>query len=985
MPGGTFQLPAFSREGDYELAAIRLVDAASGGIVAPADPPAAELHVRRVVVAQLDVAPLSLADLAARGISLSQQNYQAFNFRLGLLFGTQEVQLELPVVFDGSGTVSPLARPSVPLDGLPRETVHLVERWSPPFLVPFRLEVPASEARELGIEEDAEVAQMPLLGAIVIPGSVSFLHQFFDARLVVANGAPAASGARLAGVTAALRLPSGEVLRVVESAPAAGAGLRVPVRTKAGSGELAPAETGEARWTLEGLRSGRHPLRVEISGTLERPGRDPAPLAGLALASVEVVDPRFHLSFSHPEVVNEGEEYGLFVTVTNLSKAPQRDIRVALAAGDLTGASLVAGQPLPAPIPVLVPGESETVEFRLVAGVSGRCVATALEARLRRRDRRDSSSGRRRRAGDSALGGEPRPSAGGRGAAGRAGDGRAALPRPRLRPRRGSSGLVPPGLAQPGRPFVERRALELAGAGRRLGLGEGRLESLEQYALDRLGGRAPSAPLDELRRKTEKGRLASSALAAVLREEQRPAPAGRTLGAAELVDHLSRTLCWAKPFLAATLVPVGPGAAPAFGIRRIDAGGIGVLARSSDEASPLREVPTGEVLAVRSSAAADDTVPLALVGRVDDGAVYRVIVEGTIGTPAPVRLVGVFPVGKSMAPPSGFAIVESGPMTVPAGEAWELELVPAGGSGTAGLRWRHAGSTIEVDPAPAVFVHPVDPPAFAIVGAVQDFRPGAGKIDPLGNVSRPNRYGNGVSYLFNRPPSAASLAATGLAASFRFTTTFTGFDIGGASAEGVSPKRGEALFVQPDDERLVVVRFDSPPSLLAPVLPAGSSLESVHEVTAGALRDDFGEVLGSVPPVRLGTGHTWGLLDGRVKRGRVSRWPGPGSSFSGRDGSAGRWTTSSFSTGPRRPRPTSTGTGSSISSRSPSRTATSSRDSSYGPRSTRPATSRPRSRRSCRESGGRGTWPTRTSRCSGADRSPAGSFTATERRRSAAR
>src|SRR5262249_25441420 len=140
---------------------------------------------------------------------------------------------------------------------------------------------------------------------------------------------------------------------------------------------LAPAERGSASWTLEGLTAGTHAVQVDIAATLERPGRVPWPMSGVAQAAVEFVDPRFHVTFSHPDTVRIGEAYSLFVTVTNLSAAAQQDVGVAFE--NLTGTQLDASAPLPPRIARLEPGASQTLEFRLIAGTTGKCVATTFQ------------------------------------------------------------------------------------------------------------------------------------------------------------------------------------------------------------------------------------------------------------------------------------------------------------------------------------------------------------------------------------------------------------------------------------------------------------------------------------------------------------------------------------------------------------------------------------------------------------------------------
>ena len=137
VPGGTFFLPGFQKEGDYTLENIRLVETATSRVVTAAEPPVATLHVRQILLASAVVTRLSLADLQARGISLTQQNFQAFSFSVGFLFAGQTVSIELPVIFQTDGNVIPLDKQTVILDGLPDAVQHAVRRWEPPRIVPF--------------------------------------------------------------------------------------------------------------------------------------------------------------------------------------------------------------------------------------------------------------------------------------------------------------------------------------------------------------------------------------------------------------------------------------------------------------------------------------------------------------------------------------------------------------------------------------------------------------------------------------------------------------------------------------------------------------------------------------------------------------------------------------------------------------------------------------------------------------------------------
>ncbi|HEX5715394.1 MAG TPA: hypothetical protein VF179_04495, partial [Thermoanaerobaculia bacterium] len=124
VPGGTFLLPGFQQEGDYRLENIRLVDEATGQVLARSEPSLAILHVREILLASASVRTLSLQELRDRGITLTAENFQAFNFAVGFAFGDEIVVIELPMLYSGYGTVQPLAKPTVKLDGLPADVAH---------------------------------------------------------------------------------------------------------------------------------------------------------------------------------------------------------------------------------------------------------------------------------------------------------------------------------------------------------------------------------------------------------------------------------------------------------------------------------------------------------------------------------------------------------------------------------------------------------------------------------------------------------------------------------------------------------------------------------------------------------------------------------------------------------------------------------------------------------------------------------------------
>ncbi|MDL2718638.1 MAG: Ig-like domain-containing protein, partial [Acidobacteriota bacterium] len=844
VPGGTFFLPGFQREGDYLLANIRLVETATGRVLANAEPSLATLHVRQILLASATVTRLTLADLQARGIAITQQNFQAFSFSVAFIFSGQAVNIELPVIFQAGGAILPLDKQTVVLDGLPDSVKHAVLRWEPPRIVPFQLVGvpgnPGSESDPEPIPEDT-----PLYGAIVIPGNVSFLNQFFDARLIVANGAPAGSNATLQNVTGALRLPTGEYLRLASTTPPVAAGQKIPVTKANGSGVVGAGEQGTASWTVEGLVAGTQTLRMDIAADLVRPGRVTLPLSGSVQAAVEVVDARFNLSFNHPDVVREGEPYSLYVTVTNLSRAAQNLITVELLSENITGAHKAdPADPFKPTIATLEPGASETLEFRLVSDTTGKCIATTFQS---------SSAGVQGtihlRTGVGELGIPLSPAS-------------LVLPRfSELLPRAlitadvrllglayslavAPAGAAPAGLPHVVKSDVVRRAVDLGEAGQRIFLQERLLEALEVLALDQLGNRHDLADYDTLRRSLDKGAAAASALADQFRQEQQ----SRNFAAADFVDHFASTTDYGRPYLAAALVPNGSQPAPVLEVRQVGAAGTTFLAYTSDDTRRLRSIPYGETYAIADLPGGTTRMPFALVGRLDPATSYRVDLHAP-ATPASGRLILIVPTDDL----KGFRKVDFGFVSMGASEVWEVRAVKAAGDGPLSFVLYFPSS---LNPVPGVSpgtVTALQLPPFRLIGAVEDFT-----LD---------RYGLGVSYLFNRPPEKA---AAETAASYAIRSTFHGQDTASppVTFDKVVTKSGRAAFWQPNSERVVNVSYRSPISALEGTFESQPVIRHEHLLQTSQIRDALGTPLDpSVPPALIEPNHTGGLVDGRVLLG----------------------------------------------------------------------------------------------------------------------
>lgn len=90
------------------------------------------------------------------------------------------------------------------------------------------------------------------------------------------------------------------------------------------------AERANAEFIVEGRKEGTHRLLVTIHASLLGLPVGPVPLTGKAIGTVLVRNPRFALTFNHPNVVRAGKTYSLFVTVHNTGQGIANDVHLTL-------------------------------------------------------------------------------------------------------------------------------------------------------------------------------------------------------------------------------------------------------------------------------------------------------------------------------------------------------------------------------------------------------------------------------------------------------------------------------------------------------------------------------------------------------------------------------------------------------------------------------------------------------------------------------
>ncbi|HEX7314765.1 MAG TPA: LamG-like jellyroll fold domain-containing protein [Pyrinomonadaceae bacterium] len=395
--GSPLQIPPLTRAGEHQLINLRVVDLGRDGepVVAPVAPDSCRIvAVERLLVSEVRVRELTYDEIVQAGINITDDSYKAFNFTLGLATTSGAQMLSIPVAFPQVGARDP------------RPVVGQMEVRAPGVDVPTVLPVMLTaggdgkggnneqEGTPLdGLGSDGGPLRVP--GLVVFPGRVGFLNQFFEAVVIVANGAPDGAPLVLTGMRAAIRLPDAgtpgdaldDPLRVAETRDAGRVtelnlrGLGADMKYGTGDDPLrfSPGESGQASFLIEGRREGLHTAEFDLRATLEGLPSGPLEISGTVSGAVLVRDASFAVTFTHPSVVRAGQEYDLGMTLYN---SGGRDIQGAfadLAAASINGAALVGQDGRRQFQGTIKVGQSATVKWRLRANVTGRVTASYVK------------------------------------------------------------------------------------------------------------------------------------------------------------------------------------------------------------------------------------------------------------------------------------------------------------------------------------------------------------------------------------------------------------------------------------------------------------------------------------------------------------------------------------------------------------------------------------------------------------------------------
>src|SRR5574341_1228922 len=535
-PGLPFQLPTFPLLGKYTLANIRVLDGTGKAIMAATPQSVTIESISDPLITSVTTRQLTLQEIQDRGVVVDSSNFTVYEFTGAVGLESNRQEIKFPVLIPNTSTLpNPEDIPPPSGIGLPTSAEMELPPQLPAniSLVGFEMTVDDASRQSTG-----RISLPPIPGIIVIPNNIGFLHQYFSALLMVTNGAPGLSDLTVKDLQATIILPPGDdyspaedqdipgddPLRMAKGAngyfPFIQAIMNPGPDGKIGTADdvslLHPAETGQADFTIEGLKEGTHPINFEIKATLEGLPIGPVAIKGKATGAVLVRNPDFSITMGHPATVRTGEAYDLFVTVTNTSKTSANLVSTHLDKYALSGAVFAPGENADKQIETILPGSSATVKYHLISQRTGKATATAFASK--------DVAGRfilRMGVGELGIPLSPDtlilpytgslPTGIVEAAVGLLGQAWSVATAP--------TGALPPDVPPIGKQTVTLRANDLSEAGLRILYGEQPVKAVEDLAFDFLGSDNAVAGFDSLRRRSTQGLNLNAAIASVFRTE----------------------------------------------------------------------------------------------------------------------------------------------------------------------------------------------------------------------------------------------------------------------------------------------------------------------------------------------------------------------------------------------------------------------------------------------------------------------------------
>ncbi|MEW6684164.1 MAG: carboxypeptidase regulatory-like domain-containing protein [Nitrospirota bacterium] len=609
LPNHPLELPTLPVTGIYTVENIRME---SAGQVVAASPNVVQVEsFEKALVTQVTTRQLTAQEIADRGIAIDASNFNVVNFTAALSFQSRPVQLQIPIAVPVIGRSEIEEPPPTNLGDL-AAVVQTGPQGQPiPVLnrdeVIPNLQIQTFQLDSIQGSVDKDPQFPPISGIVVIPGSIGYLHQFFEATLLVTNGAPASSALSIRDVQAAIVLPTGldriagtdaapgdDPLRAVGTTATGGVPLRtLPVRAPGPDGQFGTPDdvevfgaqqTGQVAFTLEGLKEGTHSIEFAITATLEGLPRGPVQISGKATGAVLVRNPNFAITLSHPSTVRAGVEYTLTATVSNTSDVAANLVQVTLDPHAVSGATLLSASTVQ--IQTLAPHTAGTVSFRLRSQVTGKVTATVFPTD----DQVKGSFILRAGVGANNIPLSPDtlvlssfadylPDPVRLAAVGFLGEAYSVSTAP--------AGSLPTGIARIARKTVQTGAANVGEGGLRIFLGEAPEQSLHTLLLDVLGSDTPDPALDGLRRISPLAEELAAAVGAEL------APAVAAQGALALQRALATGATDRGPYWSIMTAGLG---GPAAAVQVRDA--FGRVLGGETTADPAPGIPYAELVPI---------------------------------------------------------------------------------------------------------------------------------------------------------------------------------------------------------------------------------------------------------------------------------------------------------------------------------------------------------------------------------------------------
>ncbi|MEG7522132.1 MAG: carboxypeptidase-like regulatory domain-containing protein [Chromatiales bacterium] len=406
-PGDPIPIPPFALPGDYFLDQIQLVK--NGEALLDATPGLVPIKViSEILVTSVTSRPLTLDEIREQGIVIDENNFDIREFQLALNVDGNTFKIRLPVALPTRELlafqqttpelIALLSRVNAELNG--RQVVELPDDFDRPGLNFSIAAIPFMEAGA-GDGDPRPFGAPPITGLVVIPGNIAFLNQFFSVMVTVANVAPDGSLLSVRDLTAEITLPAGEDLvsgsfeqpgdDPLRLARIEGIGVQpvIDIAQPGPDGELGtaddegtipPQNQGAGEFLVEGLREGFHTVNIALSGILEGLPSGPVEIQGAAIGAVLVRDPTFSITLVHPRTIRSGEPYDLYATITNTSTTVANLVTVNLDERGVSGAVLDPNTEPTIVIDTLLPGDSFTQKFTLIAQKTGQVTAASFNS-----------------------------------------------------------------------------------------------------------------------------------------------------------------------------------------------------------------------------------------------------------------------------------------------------------------------------------------------------------------------------------------------------------------------------------------------------------------------------------------------------------------------------------------------------------------------------------------------------------------------------